>query len=209
MRDDAGVQQGGAAGASLGEQIRQDVQRAVTEARVQAAQAAQEAAAARQEAAARAAQAAEAGQVAPGTVFRVGPGGEIITVSPGERVTVGRQPGEPTVVIDGTPVNFEPHVPPEVVDIMIAFFVMIAVILIGLPLARAYARRMDRRTPGPDRQSAEQAAQLQHIQTAVDAMAVEVERISENQRFVTRLLAEGGGAEKVAARPLGEMREAR
>lgn len=199
MRDDAGVQQAEAAGRTLGEQIRQDVQRAVAEARAQAAE----------EAAARAAQAADAGQVTPGTVFRVGPGGEIITVNPGEGVTAG-QPGEPTVVIDGTPFPFQPRVPPEVVDIMIAFFIMIAVIVVGLPLARAYARRMDRRIPGPDRQSAEQAAQLQHIQTAVDAMAVEVERISENQRFVTRLLAEGGGAEaKVAARPIGEMREAR
>ena len=33
-------------------------------------------------------------------------------------------------------------------------------------------------------------AQLEHVTRAVEAMAVEVERISEGQRFVTKLLAE-------------------
>jgi hypothetical protein len=34
---------------------------------------------------------------------------------------------------------------------------------------------------------------LARIETAIDAMALEVERISEGQRFVTRLMAEREG----------------
>jgi tetrahydromethanopterin S-methyltransferase subunit G len=39
---------------------------------------------------------------------------------------------------------------------------------------------------------AEMQQRLERIEQAVDAMAVEVERIAEGQRFVTRLLAEKG-----------------
>ena len=80
-------------------------------------------------------------------------------------------------------------IPPQAVDISIAFFVTIAVIIIGLPLARAIARWMDRRTAGPQVPSGV-SAQLAQLNQAVDAIALEVERISEGQRFTTRLLSE-------------------
>lgn len=80
-------------------------------------------------------------------------------------------------------------VPPQVVDISIAFFLMIAVIIIGLPLARAFARRMDRRSAAPQMPT-EVSGQLAQLNQAVDAIALEVERISEGQRFTTRLLSE-------------------
>lgn len=41
-------------------------------------------------------------------------------------------------------------------------------------------------TPG----ERERDERLARIETAVEAMAIEIERISEGQRFVTRLLAE-------------------
>jgi hypothetical protein len=44
------------------------------------------------------------------------------------------------------------------------------------------------------------AAQLQRIEQAVDAMAVEIERISEGQRFTTKLLANRADAESVINR---------
>ena len=80
--------------------------------------------------------------------------------------------------------------PPQAVDISIAFFLMLAVIIIGLPLARAFARRMDRKGGGPAQIPREVADQLVQINQAVDAIALEVERISEGQRFTTRLLSE-------------------
>jgi hypothetical protein len=75
------------------------------------------------------------------------------------------------------------------VDISIAFFVTMALIIIGLPLARAFARRMDRRGASTQIPNAV-SAQLTQLNQAVDAIALEVERISEGQRFTTRLLSE-------------------
>ena len=80
-------------------------------------------------------------------------------------------------------------IPPEAVDISIAFFLTMAAIIIGLPLARAFARRMDKRGAAAP-MSNEIASQLTHLNQAVDAIALEVERISEGQRFTTRLLSE-------------------
>jgi hypothetical protein len=80
-------------------------------------------------------------------------------------------------------------IPPQVVDISLAFFLMLAVIIIGLPLARAFARRMDRKSAAPQMPT-EVSAQLAQLNQAVDAIALEVERISEGQRFTTRLLSE-------------------
>lgn len=80
-------------------------------------------------------------------------------------------------------------IPPQAVDISIAFFLTIAVIIIGLPIARAFSRRMDRRA-APAQISNELSSQLTQLTQAVDAIALEVERISEGQRFTTRLLSE-------------------
>lgn len=61
------------------------------------------------------------------------------------------------------------------------------IITIGLPLVRAYSRRMEQ-VPRGD--SPEMQAQLARMEQAIDAIAVEVERISEAQRFTTKLLAD-------------------
>jgi hypothetical protein len=96
-------------------------------------------------------------------------------------------------------------IPPQAVDISIAFFVMCAVIVIGWPLARAFGKRLERRgevaavNPGI-------ADQLQRIEQAVDAMAIEVERISESQRFMAKLQQGTGAAERAVALPQGDHR---
>lgn len=102
--------------------------------------------------------------------------------------TIRRPDGTQTVVSVG-PRAFDNAIPPQAVDITIAFFITIAIIIIGLPLARAFARRMDRRSAG-GQVPTEVATQIAHLNQAVDAIAVEVERISEGQRFTTRLLTE-------------------
>ncbi|HEX6535507.1 MAG TPA: hypothetical protein VF041_13005 [Gemmatimonadaceae bacterium] len=86
------------------------------------------------------------------------------------------------------PPPIEPAIPPQAVDIVIAFFVMIAVIAIGKPIARAYARRVERK-PVPLLDSGV-AEQLQRIEQTVDSMAIEVERISEAQRYMAKLQTE-------------------
>lgn len=78
-------------------------------------------------------------------------------------------------------------IPPQAVEMAYAFFVTIAFIAVGLPLARAFARRMDRRSaPAP----ADLAPRLDRIEQAVEAVAIEVERISENQRYSTKVMHE-------------------
>jgi hypothetical protein len=94
----------------------------------------------------------------------------------GEQTTIGMPPASDII-------------PPQAVDISIAFFMTMAIIIIGLPLARAFARRMDRKSPAPQI-SNDVSAQLAHLNQAVDAIALEVERITEGQRFTTKLLSE-------------------
>lgn len=66
---------------------------------------------------------------------------------------------------------------------------MIPVLAIGIPLSRAFARRMD---AGAQRVTipSDVTARLARMEQAIDAIAVEVERIAEGQRFTTRLLSE-------------------
>ena len=75
----------------------------------------------------------------------------------------------------------------------IGAFVMAIIISIGVPLARAYSRRMDAETRNP-RIPDELARRLERMEQALEAVAIEVERISEGQRFTTKLLSEGKGA---------------
>jgi hypothetical protein len=88
-------------------------------------------------------------------------------------------------------------IPPQAVDISIAFFAMLAFIIVGLPLARAFARRMDRR--GEAAPAAEVTPRLDRIEQAVDAIAIEIERISENQRYASRVMNELRGLPQPAA----------
>jgi hypothetical protein len=76
---------------------------------------------------------------------------------------------------------------PDVV-VPLGFFVMVAAIAVGVPLARAFARRMEQRSKS--KLSPEVTSRLERIEQAVDAIAIEVERISEGQRFTTKLLTE-------------------
>jgi hypothetical protein len=103
------------------------------------------------------------------------------------RITFGPPNGRQTEV-SFPPGAFDNTIPQQAVDITIAFFITLAIIIIGLPLARAFARKMDRRSSAPV--SPEIGSQLAHLNQAVDAIALEVERISEGQRFTTRLLSE-------------------
>jgi hypothetical protein len=65
-------------------------------------------------------------------------------------------------------------------------------IAIGWPIARAYARRIEQ-SPAAPVIPHDVAARLERMEQAIDSIAVEVERISEGQRFTTRLLSERAG----------------
>jgi hypothetical protein len=115
--------------------------------------------------------------------------------------------------VPGAIVPPPPHVrqgPPEEVFVLSGMFIVVVL----FPLTIAYARRLWRR--GAVAVSAipqELMDRLTRLDHAVDSIAVEVERIGEGQRFVTRVLAERP-AEPIAipqraSQPLGEDRDAR
>ena len=77
----------------------------------------------------------------------------------------------------------------EDIIVPIAFFVTAIIISIGIPLVRAIVRRWDRQGLQPPMPQ-DTSQRLERIEQAIEAMSVEVERIAEGQRFVTRLMAD-------------------
>jgi hypothetical protein len=81
------------------------------------------------------------------------------------------------------------RVPGELIPIVL--FICISATAIGVPIARAFARRIEREGTGRDPIAPpEVTARLERMEQAIDSIAVEIERISEGQRFTTKLLAE-------------------
>lgn len=68
---------------------------------------------------------------------------------------------------------------------------IVSIVMVWGPLAWAAARMMIKRAsqPKPSPQLLEGTARLERIEQAVDAMSIEIERISEGQRFVTQLMS--------------------
>lgn len=81
---------------------------------------------------------------------------------------------------------------PEIV-VPLGAFVSAIILAIGVPLARAYSRRMDAESRSP-RIPGEVTQRLERIEQMLEGVALEVERITEGQRFTTKLLSEGRGA---------------
>jgi hypothetical protein len=77
----------------------------------------------------------------------------------------------------------------EDIVIPIAGMTMIVTLALGVPFMRALVRRWERQPLHPT-VPPEVTARLERIEQAVDAVAIEVERISEGQRFTTKLLSD-------------------
>lgn len=77
---------------------------------------------------------------------------------------------------------------PEVI-VPVSGMLMILGIVLGIPLVRSYTKRVDAASRMPALPS-DLTARLERIEQAVEAMATEVERIAEGQRFTTKLLSE-------------------
>lgn len=77
------------------------------------------------------------------------------------------------------------------------------IIFVMAPLAFAAARNMLKRgnRPAPAPPDVENARRMEQLQQSVDTIALEMERVSEGQRFVTRLLSE---QQKVPAIPANQ-----
>jgi hypothetical protein len=99
--------------------------------------------------------------------------------------------------------------PPEEAYVLGGIFMFIVL----LPLSIALARRIWRRSAAVVTAfPRELADRLSRMEQAVEATAVEVERIGEGQRFLTRLFTEGEGARMIgagAAQPLDRKQQAK
>lgn len=88
------------------------------------------------------------------------------------------------------PVVNGPQIPFEAVIIAKSFFTSIVFIALGIPIIRSLSRRFLERPAAPSALPHDLVERLERIEQAVDAIAIEVERVSEGQRYTTKLLAE-------------------
>jgi hypothetical protein len=74
----------------------------------------------------------------------------------------------------------------QMAGIFITMCAALAVIMLGFNVATRLVRRVSSQLPAPrfDDQ------RLARLEQAVDAIAIEVERVSESQRFISKLLGE-------------------
>ena len=84
-------------------------------------------------------------------------------------------------------------------EVAIAAIVMGTMTGMLYPLIRAWARRLESRGAPMALPLRDVEERLDRIERAVEAIAVEVERVSEGQRFVTKLLAEKPAAKLPAS----------
>jgi len=79
---------------------------------------------------------------------------------------------------------------------------VLSIIFVLFPLAVGVGRAMMKKAvrPGPPPAVFSETAQrLERLEASVDAIAIEIERVSEGQRFVTKLLSEGQPAPVLGA----------
>ncbi|HUR21542.1 MAG TPA: hypothetical protein VMZ90_12080 [Vicinamibacterales bacterium] len=68
--------------------------------------------------------------------------------------------------------------------------VVVFTLFVLCPIALSISRYFWKRGSAPRHAPAENAQRLERMEQAIDSIAIEIERVSEGQRFVTRLLAE-------------------
>jgi hypothetical protein len=125
------------------------------------------------------------GNGAGGGVRIVTPEGKVLSIGPNGIVR-----GEQGDVFAGSRRASQNDIPPEVVPMVGTIFGLTALTIIGFPIARAFARRMDRKTVAAPAAAPEITGRLERIEQAIEAIAVEIERVSEGQRYSARLLTD-------------------
>ncbi|MCC6242760.1 MAG: hypothetical protein IT353_07950 [Gemmatimonadaceae bacterium] len=90
-----------------------------------------------------------------------------------------------------TTIPIQDVVPRGAVLMSFAVFGSLAFMVVGFPIARAFARWLDRRSlvsASNSQLDAALQARLEAMERNIDTVAIEVERVSEGQRFTNRLL---------------------
>ncbi len=89
---------------------------------------------------------------------------------------------------------------PEIV-VPVAFFGSVVAVVIGRPMVKAIAAKAEAEAKNPQLPM-EIMQRFERMEQSLDAIAVEIERISEGQRFTTKLLSDGreSAGEQIPAR---------
>ncbi len=82
------------------------------------------------------------------------------------------------------------RIPEEVIPLMGMVMTTVLALAIGYPIVRTVMRIIERRSDRSLVKGEDVAVQLRALQDSVDTMAIELERISEAQRYSAKLLAE-------------------
>jgi hypothetical protein len=137
-----------------------------------------------------------AAQGVTGVTIQKTKNGNVVTVDRAGHVTVAPPlPQAPTapdapVIATGTgtsiPDDMPFDVPPRVENLGYAFLLMIAVVAVGKPLARALGSLIERRALKPAMPQ-EFGARLERIEQGIESVSIEVERISESQRYLLKV----------------------
>ena len=109
--------------------------------------------------------------------FRVGPDGLLIVQT------------NPDGTETSTPWDAGNVIPPQVTDILAIIAIGLVSVIMAFPIGRAIARYIDRRGHAP-KVPDDVVKRLGSMEQSLDAIAIEVERMSEAHRFTTKLLSE-------------------
>jgi hypothetical protein len=95
---------------------------------------------------------------------------------------------EPVVVGSGTsvPPDQPLDIPPRVENLGYALFLMLAIIAIGKPIVRVIGNVIERRASKPAL-PVDFGGRLERIEQGIEAVSIEIERISESQRYLLKV----------------------
>ena len=92
------------------------------------------------------------------------------------------------------PPPYVPHGPPEEVFVLGGLFIVVVLLPLSIALAKRIWRKSATAITSLPRELTDR---LSRLEQTVDATSLEVERIGEGQRFLTRLFTEGEGARAI------------
>jgi len=108
---------------------------------------------------------------------------------PGEATAQATQ-GTPQIIIPPPYRNNDNEIPEEIIPIVGIVAGTGMAIALGYPIIRTLTRMIERATDKRYVRGQDVEVQLKALQESVDTMAIEIERISESQRFQSKLLAD-------------------
>lgn len=98
--------------------------------------------------------------------------------------------GQPLITYTEEP-DTGPAIPDEVMQVIQWGMITLVIIALGTPIVRTLARWLEGR--GRTATGAASTQRFDRLEQAVDAVAIEVERISEGQRYTNRMISEMRG----------------